>query len=39
MNVFVSVVVGNNTYRLVKIAHALLVGPAIFYGWVAPTLA
>ena len=39
MYVFLSVVVGDNTYRLVEIAHALLVGPAIFYGWVAPTLA
>lgn len=38
MYVFVLVVVGRNTYRLIEIAHALLVGPAIFHGWVAPSL-
>lgn len=39
MYIFVSAVVGPNTYRLIEIAHALLVGPAIFHAWVAPTLA
>ena len=34
-----SVVVGRNTYRLIEVAHALLVGQAIFHGWVAPGLA
>ena len=37
--IFVSVVVGRNTYRLIKVAHALLVGPTIFHGWVTPALA
>ena len=37
--IFVSVVVGCNTYRLIEIAHALLVGPTIFHGWVTPALA
>lgn len=39
MYVFVSVVIGRNTHSLIEIAHALLVGPAIFHGWVTPTLA
>lgn len=38
MDVFVSVVVGRNTYRLIKVAHALLVGPAILQSWVAPII-
>lgn len=37
--VFVSVVVGRNTYRLIEVAHALLVVPAIFHGWITPVLA
>ena len=39
MHVFQSVVVGQNTYGLEEVAHALLVGSAIFHGRVAPTLA
>ena len=39
MDVLVSVVVGRSTYRLIEIAHALLVGPAVLHGRVAPTLA
>ena len=34
--IFVSVVVGRNTYRLIEVAHALLIGPTIFHGWVTP---
>ena len=37
--IFASVVVGRNTYRLIEVAHALLVGPTIFHGWATPALA
>ena len=37
--IFVSVVVGCNTYRLIEVAHALLVGPTIFHCWITPALA
>ncbi len=39
MDIFVSVVIGRNTYGLVEVAHALFIGPAVLHGWVAPSLA